>query len=73
MNGIFVEPAFPAYQRQFVRGLHAVGNDVDTYTEWARAVVHGAVHATLSRQYSAGLIALRSTVDGRIHGYSGVD
>ena len=25
MNVIFVEPAFPAYQRQFVRGLHAAG------------------------------------------------
>jgi hypothetical protein len=28
MNVIFVEPAFPAYQRQFVRGLHAVGATV---------------------------------------------
>ena len=28
MNVIFVEPAFPAYQREFVRGLHAVGATV---------------------------------------------
>ena len=25
MNVIFVEPAFPSYQRDFVRALHAVG------------------------------------------------
>ena len=25
MNVIFIEPAFPAYQRQFVRALHAIG------------------------------------------------
>jgi formate-dependent phosphoribosylglycinamide formyltransferase (GAR transformylase) len=53
--------------------LYAVGNDVDLYTEWARAVVHGDVHAPLSRQYAAGLIALRPTADGHISGYSGVE
>jgi hypothetical protein len=53
--------------------LYAVGNDVDLYTEWARAVAYGDVHAPLSRQYAAGLIALRPTGDGHISGYSGVE
>ncbi|RUV35001.1 ATPase, partial [Mesorhizobium sp. M1A.T.Ca.IN.004.03.1.1] len=49
------------------------GNDVDIFTEWARAVVHGDVHASLSRQYAAGMVALRPTGDGHIQGYSGVE
>ncbi|HEY5845573.1 MAG TPA: ATPase [Microlunatus sp.] len=53
--------------------LYAAGNDVDIFTEWARAVVHGDVHASLSRQYAAGMVALRPTGDGHIHGYSGVE
>jgi formate-dependent phosphoribosylglycinamide formyltransferase (GAR transformylase) len=53
--------------------LYAVGNDVDIYTEWARAVVHGDVHTPLTRQYATGLIALRPTADGTIQGYSGVE
>ena len=53
--------------------LYAAGNDVDIFTEWARAIVHGDVHAPLSRQYAAGMVALRPTGDGHIQGYSGVE
>ena len=42
MNVIFVEPAFPAYQRQFVRGLHAVGATVDGGC-WATLWATGSV------------------------------
>ena len=28
MNIIFIEPAFPSYQRQFVRALHSIGAQV---------------------------------------------
>jgi len=53
--------------------LYAAGNDFDIYTEWAMAVVHGKKAQRLSRQYSAGVIALRPTQDGRIVGYRGLD
>lgn len=53
--------------------LYAAGNDFDIYTEWAMAVVHGKKAQHLSRQYSAGVIALRPTQDGRIVGYQGLD
>ncbi|MDN5770185.1 MAG: ATP-grasp domain-containing protein [Microlunatus sp.] len=53
--------------------LYAVGNDIDLYAEWARAVTHGDVHAPLSRQFAAGMLALRPTADGTIQGYSGVE
>ena len=53
--------------------LYAAGNGFDIYIEWAMAVVHGKKAQHLSRQYSAGIIALRPTQDGRITGYQGVD
>ncbi len=53
--------------------LYAAGNDFDIYVEWAAAVVHGKKAQSLSRQYSAGIIALRPTQDGHISGYQGVD
>jgi formate-dependent phosphoribosylglycinamide formyltransferase (GAR transformylase) len=52
--------------------LYAAGNDIDIYREWAMAVVHGKPSQTLSRRYSAGIIALRPDRDGRIVGYEGV-
>jgi formate-dependent phosphoribosylglycinamide formyltransferase (GAR transformylase) len=53
--------------------LYAAANEFDIYTEWAMAVVHGRKAQHLSRKYSAGIIALRPTQDGRIAGYHGVD
>jgi Carbamoyl-phosphate synthase L chain, ATP binding domain len=53
--------------------LYNVGNDVDLYREWAMAIVHGRPGARLSRRFSAGIVALRPTQDGRIAGYVGVD
>jgi carbamoylphosphate synthase large subunit len=53
--------------------LYSAANDVDVYREWAHAIVHGSPDARLSRQYSAGIVALRPNQDGHITGYSGVD
>jgi hypothetical protein len=52
--------------------LYAVGNDFDIYREWAMAIIHGRPSQTLSRRYSAGIIALRPNCDGRIVGYDNV-
>jgi carbamoylphosphate synthase large subunit len=53
--------------------LYAAGNDIDIYREWAMAIVHGKPSQSLSRRFSAGIIALRPDRDGRITGYEGVD
>ncbi|HET7303658.1 MAG TPA: ATPase [Segeticoccus sp.] len=53
--------------------LYAAANDMDIYVGWANAVVHGHTHLHPSRQYSAGIIALRPDRDGTIHGYSGLE
>ncbi len=52
--------------------LYAAANDFDIYREWAMAVVHGRPSQSLSRRFSAGIIALRPDRDGRIVGYEGV-
>jgi formate-dependent phosphoribosylglycinamide formyltransferase (GAR transformylase) len=53
--------------------VYSAANDVDVYREWAQAIVHGTTDRPLSRAYSAGIVALRPSQDGRITGYSGVD
>jgi formate-dependent phosphoribosylglycinamide formyltransferase (GAR transformylase) len=53
--------------------LYSAANDVDVYREWAHAIVHGSPENTMSRQYSAGIVALRPEQDGQIHGYSGLE
>jgi hypothetical protein len=53
--------------------LYCAANDFDIYREWANAIVHQRPGQTLSRRYSAGIIALRPECDGRIVGYDGVD
>jgi hypothetical protein len=53
--------------------LYSAANDLDIYRQWADSVVHGQVWGKPSRQYSAGIVALRPSQDGSISGYSGVD
>lgn len=53
--------------------LYSAANDVDVYREWANAIVHGHPDASMSRRFSAGIVALRPDRDGQIRGYSGVD
>ncbi len=53
--------------------LYSAANDMDLYVEWAHAIVQGRTSRKPSRQYSAGMIALRPDRDGRITGYEGVD
>ena len=53
--------------------LYSAANDFDLFKQWAAAIVHGSVQQRPSRQYSAGIIALRPDKDGQIAGYSGID
>ena len=53
--------------------LYSAGNDLDIYRQWADAIVHDQVWGKPSRQYSAGIVALRPSQDGTISGYSGLD
>lgn len=53
--------------------LYNAANDMDLYTEWAMAVCHGRATQRPSRNFSAGIIALRPECDGVITGYSGLD
>ena len=53
--------------------LYAAGNEMDLYAEWAHAIVDGHTTTRPSRAYAAGMIALRPTGDGHIHGYDGVE
>lgn len=52
--------------------LYCAANDVDIYREWAEAVVWRTQKQTLSRRFSAGIVALRPDRDGRIVGYEGM-
>jgi hypothetical protein len=52
--------------------LYCASNDFDIYKEWAMAVVHGRPSQRLTRNYAAGVIALRPDRDGRIRGYEGI-
>ena len=53
--------------------VYNAANEFDLYFEWACALVNGDTHASPSRRYAAGMIALRPDRDGQISGYSGVD
>ena len=53
--------------------LYSAANDVDVYREWAHCLVHGGPEHSLSRRWSAGIVALRPDMDGRVTGYTGVD
>ena len=53
--------------------LYSSANDIDIYKEWANALVNGRVATEPSRRFSAGMIALRPSTDGTIHGYEGFD
>ena len=53
--------------------LYSAANDLDIYRQWGDSIVHGQVWGQPSRQYSAGIVALRPDRDGAISGYSGVD
>lgn len=52
--------------------LYSAANEVDVYREWAEAIVWRTRKQTLSRRFSAGIIALRPDRDGRISSYEGV-
>ena len=53
--------------------IYSECNDMNLYTEWARAICWGDTHAKPSRRFAGGLLAIRPTADGIVRGYSGVD
>ncbi|MEM7453329.1 MAG: ATP-grasp domain-containing protein [Planctomycetota bacterium] len=53
--------------------LYNIANDIDLYHQWALAVTHGNTTGVASRNFSAGIIALRPDKDGVISGYSGLE
>ena len=53
--------------------LYCAANDLDLYAEWARAITAGQTERGASRDFSAGMINLRPTGDGRIQGYEWVE
>lgn len=53
--------------------LYCWANDMDLYRDWAHALVHGHCEPRPSRRYSAGLLSIRPSQDGRVTGYSGLE
>ena len=53
--------------------VYNAANEFDLYLEWAYALTHGRPKKAPTRRYSAGMIALRPSCDGRITGYSGLE
>ena len=53
--------------------LYCAANGIDLYKEWAAAIAHGRVFDRPSRQFAAGMIALRPDRDGHIVGYEGAE
>ncbi len=53
--------------------LYSAANDFDIYREWGMTITHGRSDAKLSRRFSAAMIALRPTRDGRVAGYEGLE
>ena len=53
--------------------LYCAANGIDLYREWALAVCYGRTQQRPTRQFAAGMIAVRPDRDGRIVGYEGVE
>jgi hypothetical protein len=53
--------------------VHCWANDFDLYREWGNAITHGKAEPKPSRRYSAGLISLRPSQDGRVKAITGWD
>jgi carbamoylphosphate synthase large subunit len=53
--------------------LYCAANGFDLYRQWANAIVHGKIDDQPSRQFAAGMIALRPDRDGHVAGYEGAD
>jgi formate-dependent phosphoribosylglycinamide formyltransferase (GAR transformylase) len=53
--------------------LYSAGNGIDLYRAWADAVVHEDVRQRPSREFAAGIVALRPDRDGAVTGIEGVD
>jgi len=52
--------------------LYCVGNDLDLYREWARAVAFGRTEGRATRRFATGSVQVRPERDGRVAGYEGL-
>lgn len=52
--------------------VYCAANEIDIYKEWADAFTYNRTWGKLSRRYSAAILALRPTQDGRIVRYEGL-
>ncbi len=53
--------------------IYCAANEMDIYSEWARAVCDMPQAETPTRRYAAGHVCLRPDRDGHIAGYEGLD
>lgn len=53
--------------------LYSAANDIDLYREWAAGIVLGKTTQRPSRNYSAAIITIRPSGDGRIKAYQGLE
>lgn len=53
--------------------LYCAANGFDLYREWAAAIAHGRTLEKPSRQFAAGMVALRPDRDGHIVGYENAE
>jgi len=52
--------------------LYCVGNELDLYAEWGRAVAFGRTEGRPTRRFATGSVQVRPDRDGRIAGYRGL-
>jgi formate-dependent phosphoribosylglycinamide formyltransferase (GAR transformylase) len=53
--------------------LYSAANEMDVYSEWARAILGQPIVERPSRRYNGGMLSLRPDRDGRISGYEGLE
>jgi len=52
--------------------LYCVGNELDLYREWGRAIAFGRAEGRPTRRYATGSVQVRPDRDGRVAGYRGL-
>ena len=52
--------------------LYCVGNDLDLYREWGRAIVTGRIDGRPSRRFATGTVQVRPDRDGKVTGTAGM-
>lgn len=53
--------------------LYCVGNDLDLYSSWAKAILFGRVDVAPSRRLATGSVQVRPERDGQVAGYENLE